>query len=57
MLAYPSLVKIKNKLFMFYNGNGYGRDGIALAKSTIKKYRVLAVFLARGGSKRIKKKI
>ena len=37
MLAYPSLVKIKNKLFMFYNGNGYGKDGIALAKSTIKK--------------------
>ncbi len=31
MIAYPHVIKFKNKKYMFYNGNGYGKDGIALA--------------------------
>lgn len=31
MQAYPQLVNIKKKVFMFYNGNNYGRDGIFCA--------------------------
>ena len=31
MTAYPYVVKYKNKKFMFYNGNLYGKDGIGLA--------------------------
>ncbi len=30
-IAYPYVVKCGNRLFMFYNGNGFGRDGIGLA--------------------------
>ena len=32
-LAYPYVVAHKNRLCMFYNGNGFGRDGIGLAIS------------------------
>jgi len=35
MLAYPHVIKNKNELLMFYNGNGYGKTGIALAKLNI----------------------
>jgi len=31
MQAYPQLVNIKNKVFMFYNGNNYGKEGIFCA--------------------------
>jgi hypothetical protein len=33
MLAYPYVVKQGNQYLMFYNGNGYGRNGIGLAVS------------------------
>lgn len=33
MVSYPSLFKHKNKLYMFYNGNGYGRTGFGVAIS------------------------
>ena len=36
MLAYPHVVKRNNELLMFYNGNGYGKTGIALAKLNLK---------------------
>ena len=32
---YASIIKHKNKLYMFYNGNEYGRDGIGLAIANI----------------------
>lgn len=32
MAAYPYIVRHRNAEFMFYNGNGYGRDGFALAR-------------------------
>ena len=35
MLAYPHVIKDKNELIMFYNGNGYGKSGIGLAKLNI----------------------
>ena len=31
MIEYPSVIKYKNKYYMFYNGNNYGYDGIGLA--------------------------
>mgnify|MGYP001348373086 CR=1 FL=1 len=31
MIAYPYVIKHKKKKFMFYNGNTYGKDGVALA--------------------------
>ena len=33
MVSYPSLLKHKNKMYMFYNGNGYGRTGFGVAIS------------------------
>ena len=30
MCAYPSVLKIDDSLYMFYNGNGFGETGIAL---------------------------
>lgn len=32
MMAYPSIVDINNKIFMFYNGNDYGREGFGYAE-------------------------
>ena len=32
MQAYPQLVKINKKIFMFYNGNNFGKDGIFCAQ-------------------------
>ena len=32
MICYPNLVQHKGDLFMFYNGNSFGKDGFALAK-------------------------
>jgi hypothetical protein len=35
MVAYPYIIEEKNKLIMFYNGNGFGKSGIGIAtKST-----------------------
>lgn len=31
MMAYPCVVKYKNKKYMFYNGNGFGQTGIGYA--------------------------
>ena len=31
MLCYPSLLKYEDTLFMFYNGNNFGKGGILLA--------------------------
>ena len=32
MICYPFVVSFNQELFMFYNGNGYGKTGIGLAK-------------------------
>ena len=32
MQEYGSIVKHDNNLYMFYNGNNYGEDGIGLAR-------------------------
>jgi hypothetical protein len=40
MICYQSIIECNGKLFMFYNGNGFGRTGIGYAvcdKSTIDK--------------------
>ena len=31
MMAYPNVIRFKNKLFMFYNGNGFGKTGFGYA--------------------------
>ncbi len=31
MVAYPYIIKIRDRLCLFYNGNGFGRSGIGLA--------------------------
>jgi len=31
-IAYPYIIKIKNKLIMFYNGNGFGKTGFGYAE-------------------------
>lgn len=31
MICYPHVVQHENRLYMFYNGNGFGREGIGLA--------------------------
>ena len=31
MVAYPHVIKLANRLFMFYNGNGFGQTGIGYA--------------------------
>ena len=30
-VAYPAVVRHRGRRFMFYNGNGFGRDGVGLA--------------------------
>jgi hypothetical protein len=35
MVSYPCLLKHKNKMYMFYNGNGYGRTGFGVAMSNV----------------------
>jgi len=37
MIAYPQVFKYNNKLFMLYNGNNFGKDGILYAISDIPK--------------------
>lgn len=32
MIAYPSVVRLNDKIYMFYNGNEYGRFGFGLAE-------------------------
>lgn len=32
MICYPSVFELNNKLFMLYNGNGYGKTGFGLAQ-------------------------
>ena len=32
MMAYPSVVELNNKVFMFYNGRNYGQEGFGLAE-------------------------
>jgi hypothetical protein len=32
MMAYPCVVKIREKIYLFYNGNGYGCDGFGCAE-------------------------
>jgi hypothetical protein len=32
MIAYPYVVKVKDKLWMFYNGNGFGQSGFGYAE-------------------------
>ena len=32
MHCYPHVIKFKKNLYMFYNGNNYGKSGIGLAK-------------------------
>jgi len=32
MIAYPGLVQIGDKIFMFYNGRSYGKDGFGMAE-------------------------
>jgi hypothetical protein len=36
MIAYPYVCKVKDKYFMFYNGNNFGRDGFGYAELIIK---------------------
>jgi hypothetical protein len=35
MVAYPYIIKEKNNLIMFYNGNGFGKSGIGIATKPI----------------------
>ena len=32
MREYPALIEIKNKLFMFYNGDNYGKEGVLFSE-------------------------
>lgn len=32
MICYAALIEVKNKVYMFYNGNDFGRDGFAYAE-------------------------
>jgi hypothetical protein len=32
MICYAALIEVKNKIYMFYNGNDFGRDGFAYAE-------------------------
>ena len=34
MREYGAVINYKEKLFMFYNGNNFGEDGIGLAEYT-----------------------
>lgn len=33
MVSYPNIIKFKNQLYLFYNGNGFGRTGFGYATS------------------------
>ena len=33
MVCYPYVINVKNKIYMFYNGNGFGQSGIGYAVS------------------------
>lgn len=35
MVCYPCVFTLKNKLYMLYNGNGYGKSGIGLAEADL----------------------
>jgi predicted GH43/DUF377 family glycosyl hydrolase len=35
MVCYPAVVRIGNRLIMFYNGNGFGRGGFGLATANL----------------------
>lgn len=35
MMAYPSVIRVHDRYFMFYNGNNYGRDGVGYAELRI----------------------
>jgi sucrose-6-phosphate hydrolase SacC (GH32 family) len=35
MICYPNVVQHKNRLFMFYNGNGFGQSGMGYATCSI----------------------
>lgn len=37
MVEYPHVIEHENKLFMFYNGNGFGKTGIGYATHTIER--------------------
>jgi hypothetical protein len=37
MTAYPHVIKYKNRMYLFYNGNGFGRSGIGYAIEKMKK--------------------
>jgi hypothetical protein len=36
MVAYPYIIEEKDKLIMFYNGNGFGKSGIGVATNSIR---------------------
>lgn len=35
MICYPSVVRVRDELVMFYNGNGFGRGGFGIARATL----------------------
>jgi predicted GH43/DUF377 family glycosyl hydrolase len=35
MAAYPNVIRVDNKLLMFYNGNFFGKDGFGFAEAYI----------------------
>ena len=37
MICYPSITRYKNKLYMFYNGNGFGKSGFGYAELELDK--------------------
>ena len=32
MICYPNIVEANNKVYMFYNGNGFGKSGFGVAE-------------------------
>jgi len=32
MQAYPSVLKVNNRILLFYNGNSFGRDGFKISE-------------------------
>jgi hypothetical protein len=46
MLAYPNIVKAKDRYLMFYNGNGFGRAGFGLAATSADEMTRFAASLA-----------
>ena len=39
-MAYPAVSKLKNKLYMIYTGNNYGKTGIGMLEMKIKKTQI-----------------